>query len=240
MRPDPVDSVSRHSAAQRPLPPPAARTLLPALGLTILLVGICYAWLDRPIAWFVHDHAWPRVPGLLQLTHLPDFIVAVSALVLLLAPLRMGLRRPIGRVERLLFQGSSSVALAVFVKNFLKFVFGRAWPETWIHHNPSLIHDHVYGFFWFQASPGFHSFPSGHTTVTFAAMSVLWQWLPGRWRWLCAVPCVLVIVGLLGMDYHFLGDIVAGAFLGTVCGICVHRGMRGSEGPRPPGLRGPP
>lgn len=214
------------------------RSLLLALGLTTLAVWVCYAWLDRPIAWFVHDHALPRVPGLLQLTHLPDLLVAASAVVLLLAPLRRGSRRPIGCVERMLFQASASVALAVFVKDFLKFVFGRAWPETWIDHNPSLIHDHVYGFFWFQAGPGFHSFPSGHTTVTFAAMSVLWAWLPARWRWLCVVPCVLVVAGLLGMDYHFLGDVVAGAFLGAACGVCVHRWM-GAAQPRPlPGPRG--
>ena len=208
-----------------PSPPAPARQLLFALGLTTLAVWICYAWLDRPIAWFVHDHALPRIYLLLQLTHLPDGIVVASAIVLLLAPLRVGFRRPVGRGERVLLGISASVALAVFVKNFLKFVFGRAWPETWIDHNPSLIHDHVYGFFWFQSSPGFHSFPSGHTTVTFAAMSVLWLWLPARWRWLPVVPCALVIVGLLGMDYHFLGDVVAGAFMGSVCGMYVYRWM---------------
>ncbi len=203
--------------------PPAARRLLLALGLTTLAVWICYAWLDRPLAWFVHDHALPRVAGLRALTHLPDAIVVASAVVLMLAPLRLRLGRPLGSVERLLLRAGASVALAVFVKDFLKFVFGRAWPETWIDHNPSLIHDHVYGFFWFRSSAGFHSFPSGHTTVTFAAMSVLWLGLPTRWRWLAALPCVLVVVGLLGMDYHFLGDVVAGAFVGSVCGASLAR-----------------
>lgn len=214
----------------RPSPPASASRLLLALASTTLAVWICYAWLDRPIAWFVHDHGLPRLQLLRQLTYLPDAIVVASAIVLLLAPLRLGIRRPRCSGERALLQASASVALAVFVKNFLKFVFGRAWPETWIDHNPSLIHDHVYGFFWFQASPGFHSFPSGHTTVTFAAMSVLWLWLPARWRWLPAVVCALVIVGLLGMDYHFLGDVVAGAFIGGVCGVYVQRWMLATRG----------
>ena len=208
-----------------PSPPASLHRLLIAFGLTVLAVWICVAWLDRPIAWFVHDHGLPRLAVLRQLTHLPDVIVAASAIVLLLTPLRLCRPRPAGRAERMLLDISTSVALAVFVKNFLKFVFGRAWPETWVDHNPSLIHDHVYGFFWFQSGQGFHAFPSGHTTVTFAAMSVLALWLPPRWRALAAVPCVLVIVGLLGMNYHFLGDIVAGAFLGGVCGIHVHRWM---------------
>jgi len=206
-------------------PPRSARRLLLALALTALAVWICATLLDRPLAWFVHDHALPRVPGLLQLTHLPDAIVAASAVVLMLAPWRLSLRRQLGSVERMLLQAGASVALAAFVKDFLKFVFGRAWPETWVEHNPSLIHDHVYGFFWFQTSAGFHSFPSGHTTVTFAAMSVLWLWLPPRWRWLAALPCALVVVGLLGMDYHFLGDVVAGAFVGSVCGTSVRRAL---------------
>ena len=218
--PVPVDSQS---------PPLSARQLLLAFALTALAVCICVAWLDRPLAWFVHDHALPRVPGLLLLTHVPDAIVAASAVVLMLAPLRLSLRRPLGSVERMLLQAGVSVALAGFVKDFLKVVFGRAWPETWVAHNPSLIHDHVYGFFWFQTGAGFHSFPSGHTTLTFAAMSVLWLWLPSRWLWLAAVPCALVVVGLLGMDYHFLGDVVAGAFVGSVCGASVHRAL---ESPR--------
>ncbi|MEN6492938.1 MAG: hypothetical protein ABFD16_01490, partial [Thermoguttaceae bacterium] len=41
-----------------------ARTLvlrsLVALGLCALVVAICYVWIDRPVAWFVHDHGrWP-------------------------------------------------------------------------------------------------------------------------------------------------------------------------------------
>ena len=197
--------------------------LLLAFGLAVLMVWICVTWLDRPIAWFVHDQGLPGRLWLRQLTYLPDAIVAASAIVLLLTPLRLSWRRPTRCGERALLEISLSVALAMFVKDFLKFVFGRAWPETWVHHNPSLIHDHVYGFFWFQSSRGFHAFPSGHTTVTFAAMAALWPWLPQRWRGLVAVPCALVIVGLLGMNYHFLGDIVGGAFLGSVCGAYVHR-----------------
>ena len=215
-----------HASGPSPSPPPASlRGLWSSLGLTALAVWVCYAWLDRPIAWFVHDHGLPRVHLLRQLTYLPDGLVVASAIVLLLAPVGLGARRSAASAGALLLEAASSVALAVFVKDFLKFVFGRAWPDTWIHHNPSLIHDHVYGFFWFQTSQGFHSFPSGHTTVTFAAMSVLWLWLPARWRWLPVATCALVIVGLLGMDYHFLGDIVAGAYLGSVCGMCVHRWM---------------
>jgi membrane-associated phospholipid phosphatase len=46
---------------------------------------------------------------------------------------------------------------------------------------------------------------------------VLW-WRAPRLRWLWAALVVLTAIGLLGGDFHFLGDIVAGAYLGVACG----------------------
>jgi membrane-associated phospholipid phosphatase len=48
-------------------------------------------------------------------------------------------------------------------------------------------------------------------------MAVLWLCYP-RWRALYAVVVGLAVVGLLGSDFHFLGDIVAGAFVGASTG----------------------
>lgn len=201
---------------------PSLRQMVVALGLATVAVLICYFFLDRPIAWFVYNHDLRRYAWLDTLTHIADWIVYASVVVLLLAPFRLSLRRPVAYAERVLLAMSMNVATAVFLKNALKTLFGRAWPETWINHNPSLIHDNVYGFFWLQGGQGFHSFPSGHTTITFAAMSVLWLSAP-RLRWLSVLPCIGIIVGLLGMDYHFLGDIVAGAFLASTSGLYIQR-----------------
>ncbi len=202
---------------------PTLRSVLTALLLVTLAVLLCYFFLDRPIAWYVHDHALRRYGLLDALTHIADWVMYGAVLVLLLTPLRLAMRRPVARSERVLLAMSLSVTIAVFIKNALKVVFGRAWPETWINHNPSLIDNGVYGFFWFRDSQGFHSFPSGHTTITVAAMAVLWLSLPPRWRALALLPCIGVVVGLLGMDYHFLGDTVGGAFVGAVSGLYVQR-----------------
>ncbi len=189
-----------------------------ALLICVGLVLIGYFYIDRPVAWFVYDHHLRRFGWLKYFTYLPDLLVFAATPILLLSPLAISLPRLRGHWPRTLLAMSLSLSIAVFIKNALKSLFGRAWPETWINHNLSLIHNHVYGFFWFQNSQAYHSFPSGHTTVTFAAMSVLWLSLP-RWRWLAALICLLVIIGLLGMDYHFFSDIVAGAFLGSWCGL---------------------
>jgi membrane-associated phospholipid phosphatase len=53
--------------------------------------------------------------------------------------------------------------------------------------------------------------------VIAAPMSVFWLIFP-RWRWVWATIVALVAIGLLGADYHWLSDIIAGGFLGAACG----------------------
>jgi membrane-associated phospholipid phosphatase len=48
-------------------------------------------------------------------------------------------------------------------------------------------------------------------------MSVLWLSYR-RSRVFCALAVLLVIVGLIGSDFHFLSDVVAGAFVGASTG----------------------
>lgn len=115
------------------------------------------------------------------------------------------------------------------LKEELKFAFGRTWPETWINNNPSWIGDGTYAFAAFHGGRGWASFPSGHMTLITAPVSVLWCVL-ARLRWLWAGLVALVALGLLGSDYHFLGDVIAGTYLGAACGI----GCAALLGVRPP------
>ena len=61
------------------------------------------------------------------------------------------------------------------------------------------------------------SFPSGHTAVTCAVISVLWVLYP-HWRALYGAIVLAVAVGLIGANYHFLSDVIAGGFVGTSIG----------------------
>ena len=110
------------------------------------------------------------------------------------------------------------VVMAEEVKDGLKWVFGRPWPETWRKNdNSSFIRNHDYAFHWFRGGSGFNSFPSGHMTATLAVLSVLWLCYP-RFRPLYALVALAVMVGLVGSNFHFLGDTIAGAFLGVTVG----------------------
>ncbi len=206
---------------------PSTVVLVSGTVATATLVVVCVHWVDAPLALFMHAHP-PSAPlhaWLAAFTHLVDVLVLASVLVLLAAPARLASCRPLTPGERTALTMALSLAVAAFLKEWLKYVFGRAWPDTWIDHNPSLIHDHVYGFFWLQRGPGFHAFPSGHTTLTFAALVPAWRNHP-RARLPVAAACLLVVTGLLWLDYHFLGDIAAGAALGSACGLYLGAAMR--------------
>lgn len=56
-------------------------------------------------------------------------------------------------------------------------------------------------------------------------MAVLWAYYP-RWRALFAAIVAVVAVGLIGADYHFLSDIIAGGFVGVSAGWIVSEGFR--------------
>jgi membrane-associated phospholipid phosphatase len=187
-----------------------------AVVICALLVTLCYFFVDRPVAFFVHDHNYNHIEVLKWLTHIVDVLEWLAALVLVLGVVRLAWG-PMTRVERVLFAAAISLAVSVIVKESLKVVFGRYWPETWVNNNPSLIRDDAYGFHPFELGSAYDSFPSGHTTRTFAVMAVIWIAYP-RWRWLSVLVCGAVVIGLVGMDYHFVGDVVGGAFAGSITG----------------------
>jgi membrane-associated phospholipid phosphatase len=135
-------------------------------------------------------------------------------IVLFAARLAFG---PGSKLEWLLFAMAVNLIVTLALESALKPVFGRYWPDTWIDNNPSLIQDNAYGFHPFHDGTAYSSFPSGHTTRIVAVMSLLWVAYPG-WRWLSVLVSGAVVVGLIGMNYHFVGDCIAGAFLGSITG----------------------
>jgi membrane-associated phospholipid phosphatase len=187
-----------------------------ALLVTVVLVAVAYAWLDRPIAFFAHSElAHNKLFG--ELPKISEWFTLIGVGVFAVLGLRGLTGWPLARFEAVALLCALSLITSAAVKNYLKFAFGRTWPETWINNNPSLIRDGVYGFNFFHGGRGYESFPSGHTTAVCAAMAVLWICYP-KGRPLYALVVAAVVVGLIGSDFHFLSDIVAGAFIGVSTG----------------------
>jgi membrane-associated phospholipid phosphatase len=205
------------------------------LVVTVFAVVVSYVWLDRPIALFAHDQL-VRYDLFAKLTYIPEIITPLVLLAFAAVGLRALNGRPLSKLPTVAVLAAASLAVAAVAKDQLKFVFGRTWPETW-RNNPSFIHDGVYGFNPFHGGPAFASFPSGHTTAICAVMSVLWICYP-RFRLLYAVAIAAVAGGLLGADFHFLGDMIAGGFLGVSTGwltvVLWEVGQRHVRGDAPP------
>jgi membrane-associated phospholipid phosphatase len=178
---------------------------------TLALVIVSVAYLDRPWAFYAHS-ALAGFP-LRRLTRIPE-LLGTGAII---AVIVLGLARVAGRarsgIGHVIFIAAVSFCVAFTIKDALKLSFGRTWPETWVHDNPSLIVNGVYGFFPFHGGEGWASFPSGHMTVVCSIVGVMWAAWP-RARVLLALLPVATAIGLLGADYHFIGDVLAGSALG--------------------------
>jgi membrane-associated phospholipid phosphatase len=202
------------------------RNTLVALLCCAALILLCYLFVDRPVAFYVHDQRFADYPVLKWLTYPPDILEALVPVALAVLMVRR-IRGPFNRWERVVLATCLAVILAEQFKDAFAYLFGRYWPETWIDNNPSLIHDGAYGFHPFHRGDSYRSFPSGHTARIVAAASVMWIAYP-RWRWAWVLLSMAVISGLILMDYHFVGDVVAGGFIGAIVGTylihCINAG----------------
>ena len=195
------------------------RQWLCALALTGLAIVISFYWFDRRIALFVHNqlpHGTPKVTE--PLTYIPDPLIWIAAITFVVLGL-VGLKdRSLSKMQSVLMVCSVSLIVAETIKSELKFVFGRTWPETLYQNNPSFISDGVYGFNWFHGGQAYASFPSGHMTAICAVVSVFWIYYP-QFRSIYSIVALGVLVGLVGADFHFLSDCIAGSFLGASIGL---------------------
>lgn len=190
---------------------------LVALVIGFVAVVICYFFVDRPVAFFVHQHRPSCVEELRWLTEPPPLVQSWAPLVLVL----LAIRRAVGpwrRWQTALFVACASVIVADQFRESLGDLCGRYWPETWHDNNPSLIGTGAYGFHPFQVGDDVGSFPSGHAARIASFFSVFWLTMP-RGRWLYAVLAAPMLVALVALNYHFVGDVIAGSVLGTLVGI---------------------
>ncbi len=189
-----------------------------ALALAAILVVICYFFVDRPVAFYVHDHGLAKYRVFKWLTYPPPWVQDWSPLALTVLVVRRAWG-PFSRSEKALFVALVSLIVADQFRTSLGDVFGRYWPETWHNNNPSLIGNGTYGFHPFQLGDDVGSFPSGHAARILGFAWVWWLAMP-RWRPLLVLVCLPMLASLVLMNYHFVGDVVAGSVLGAVVATC--------------------
>jgi membrane-associated phospholipid phosphatase len=179
---------------------------------------VSYFFLDKPIAFWVFNHQYNHILFFKKATFIPVIVVVIAVLIYawLVFCFSQDRYRTAQKTALLIV---NSVAVTYFLKSALKVLFARYWPMTWIHHNPSLISDGVYGFNWLHVGSAYGAFPSGHSAVMAAAMVALSLRYP-KTSWLFALLWGFVAVGLVGTNSHFLGDVIGGATLGGFVACC--------------------
>jgi membrane-associated phospholipid phosphatase len=209
----------------------------------ILLIGLSYVFLDRPLCEWIHGQGipeqlssfcmlghWPPVTSetsghfslVTQLVEWPPIITGIAP-ILLIATFFL----PSGRAKQLLIMIGFSVLVTFVLKNDLKWIFSRYWPLTWTHQNLSWISHRAYGFQWFHGriflgSDETGSFPSGHTAVAFAALLPVGLVYP-RFMPVALLLAVMEALFMVAFDYHFLSDVLAGALVGIFCTLLIDR-----------------
>lgn len=195
----------------------ARRLLLRALAALVLCMGavlVCYEWIDRPVAFYVQRHGINHIAFFRWLTLPPPLVQTWSPAVLAVLMIRRAWG-PWAAWQYVLLVSCLSLIVADEFRTSLGDLCGRYWPETWFNNNPSLIGTSTYGFHPFRHGDDIGSFPSGHAARIAGFAGVWWIAIP-RASLLWAVLCPLMLVSLVVMNYHFVGDVVAGSVLGAI------------------------
>src|SRR6266404_7375668 len=190
---------------------------LVAIALCIAAVLVCYFFVDRQVAFFVYHHHINNIRIFRWLTYPPPEVQNWSPLVLAVLMVRRAWE-PFARWQKVLLVACLSLIVADDFRTALGDVFGRYWPDTWTHDNPSLIGTGTYGFHPFQRGDDIGSFPSGHA-ARILAFATVWLIAMPRSRTVQVVVIVFsasMLVSLVAMNYHFVSDVIAGSVLGGI------------------------
>ena len=192
-----------------------AAVLLSCVALATVLWGLYQ--LDIPVARFVRSlhhevSGIPRAPWMAWVSDFGDWLakgLVLVAISLTLLAIGLVFKRPVFRLAGL--ESLIAHAVAGLLSNGLKHLVGRPRPK--FTHSGE-----------FQFSPtldfGLDSFPSGHTTASFAVAAVVAKHFPRAAGVLYGAACLVAVSRVL-RGSHFPSDVVAGAGLGVLAGYVV-------------------
>lgn len=180
------------------------------LAATSVGVAICIRWFDIPVALNFLGNA----SRLSQLgAGLGSAVLVAGEMTVMagLAIVRM-IRGNLPEFAKALFVACCASVSAFAANDYvLKRIFGRQAPPMLIHGLPS----HVFNFFQGNQQS---SFPSGHMVLATAFAVAMIRLQPRT----APVMAILLCIGGAALavgDWHFIGDIIAGTFVGGTAGF---------------------
>jgi membrane-associated phospholipid phosphatase len=191
------------------------RTRVMGGALLVPFTLLCVLYLDLPLASFVRDHLYTNRHWLRATSDLPDLLLVVVFAATIASCCLYLFRSGRGIMDRATLLAKEVFWLApasYLAKAGLKIVFGRSNTRYWLREPGD------YGFHWFQLKEHCEGFPSGHMLVIVALLAAVWRFFPES-RLACVVTSILLGVALIATNYHFLSDVVAGAYFAVLLEI---------------------
>jgi membrane-associated phospholipid phosphatase len=181
-----------------------------------LATYLCIQYVDRPVSLIIRDSLSGFRNWSLLTSSLPDTLLVLVIIMSISASLGYFYRK-----KRLLLDANTRlfgfIALALpvsyIVKTVLKYLCGRVETRVWLQ-NPQL-----YEFHWLHGGAGFSGFPSGHMIVFTTLLAATGRYLDGC-KQLCYSILAILAVMLVITNYHFVGDIISGAYVGFLVEAC--------------------
>jgi membrane-associated phospholipid phosphatase len=199
--------------------------------LIVLLIICSYFVLDARIALAVRRAWMSSAHAAVYSATIPDFLFPVVCSITGIAWIayfylaHKGIHDVHARFFRLV---AVTVPLTFFLESILKHVVGRTNTRYWLHH-PTIKE-----FRWLHGVGHYNGFPSGHMAVFTALVIALYRFYP-RYRSVFIGFLSVLALALIATDYHFLSDIIGGAYLGwmvhfyTLKGLTLLRNGNGTE-----------
>ena len=181
-----------------------------ALLVAIVAIVACVRWIDYPVAiMFLNasKHAGPigEIFGGRVLVAGELLLISVLAIF----RLRNGNLPELAKI--CLVACTTSVMAYTLNYVVLKFVFGRQNPAAYYQ-------SHITGTFHLFRGDDGSSFPSGHMMLAAAFLGVFIRLYP-RARIASLFLLVVAAVAMVAGDWHYVSDLIAGAFLGLTAGL---------------------
>ena len=181
-----------------------------------ILAVICVNFVDKPLALYMHAQRVDQWHWLLYVTEYEILALIIFSLAILCI-------FPTDKVfwKRVLFLVCAVIAsyLAIWIRRKLGVMCARSWPSVWAHSGiyGGLIGDAQFGFHFLQTSIWKGSFPSGHSTETsFICCIMFLAYSRFQYKYCWWLPLIVMVMGQVLQNFHFLGDCLAGVGLGIL------------------------
>lgn len=188
-----------------------------------LLTYLSVLYIDRPVALFINDSLYKNRHWSGLTSSLPDLLLILVIIISAASCSGYFYRKKKSLLDlntRFLGFIALTLPIAYILKTILKLLFGRIETRIW------LKTQRLYEFHLMHGGANFNGFPSGHMLVFTTLFVAISRYHP-EYRVYCYSLLGILAILLAATNYHFVGDILFGAYLGFLIEGVMDRFFRG-------------